>query len=78
MKTKANTTMKFNCEICEEEIKTNDVVFELQINMSTLRQGDGLGDYVHSPIYNKKICSLCANEIDRILNRGIEKLKDEK
>jgi hypothetical protein len=63
--------MKFKCHICEEETQTNDAVFELQVCISTLRQeGEGLGDYIHSPIYNKKICSLCAGSINMILRRG--------
>ena len=67
--------MKFKCEICEEEIETNDAFFELQISITTLRQDEEYGDYVHSPIYSEKICSLCAKRIPQILKKGIKNEK---
>ena len=69
--------MKFKCEICGEEVNSNDAIFELCINISTLRQEEDLGDYVHSPIYNEKICSLCARQINLILRKGIEEIPKE-
>ena len=69
--------MKYKCEICGKEKETNDCVCELQINLTNIDKDDNLSDYVHSPIYSDKICSWCAEHIELICKRGMEKIKED-